>query len=78
MVFRTAADRPEEADSIAPQIGRRSRQGRSLVGTRVVVLPGRPPATTAASSPAPLPTMPPGNDAMRMAPPGLPPSAMAR
>ena len=36
--------------------------GRIRVGTRVVVLPGRPPATTAASSPAPLPTMPPGND----------------
>ena len=52
--------------------------GRIKVGTRVVVLPGRPPATTAASSPAPLPTMPPGSDSVRMAPPGLPPSAMAR
>jgi lipoprotein-anchoring transpeptidase ErfK/SrfK len=51
--------------------------GRIKVGTRVVVLPGRPPATTAASSPAPLPTMPTGNDSIRMAPP-LPPSAMAR
>jgi lipoprotein-anchoring transpeptidase ErfK/SrfK len=40
---------------------------RVRVGTRVVVLPGQPPATAAASSLAPLP-----------APPGPPPSAMAR
>ncbi len=48
--------------------------GRIKVGTRVVVLPGRPPATAAAASPAPLATMPPA----RMAPQGLPSSAMAR
>ena len=52
--------------------------GRIRVGTRVVVLPGRPPATIAASSPAPLSTIPPGNDLTRMAPPGLPSSAMAQ
>jgi hypothetical protein len=53
--------------------------GRISVGTRVVVLPGRPPATIAASSPAPLPTMPRCNGSTRMAPPGLPSSsAMAR
>jgi lipoprotein-anchoring transpeptidase ErfK/SrfK len=34
---------------------------RVKVGTRVVVLPGRPPSTTAATSLAPLPAMPPGN-----------------
>jgi len=50
--------------------------GRIRVDTRVVVLPGRPPATIAASSPAPLSTIPPGNDLSRMAPPGLPSSAM--
>jgi hypothetical protein len=43
---------------------------RIKVGTRVVVLPGRPPATATATSVAPLPAMPPGN--------GSPPSAMAR
>jgi hypothetical protein len=52
--------------------------GRIRVGTRVVVLPGRPPATIAAFSPAPLSTIPSGNDLTRMAPPGLLPSAMAR
>jgi lipoprotein-anchoring transpeptidase ErfK/SrfK len=51
---------------------------RVRVGTRVVVLPGQPPATAAANSLAPLPAMPPGNGSVRAAPPGPPPSAMAR
>src|ERR1700730_16722873 len=44
------------------------------VGTRVVVLPGRPPARTTL---APLPNMPPGNGS-QAGPPRSPPSAMAR
>ncbi len=51
---------------------------RIKIGTRVVVLPGRPPATAAATSVAPLPTMPPGNGLVQAAPPSPPPSAMAR
>jgi lipoprotein-anchoring transpeptidase ErfK/SrfK len=51
---------------------------RVRVGTRVVVLPGQPPATAAASTLAPLPAMPPGNGSVRTAAPGPPPSAMAR
>jgi lipoprotein-anchoring transpeptidase ErfK/SrfK len=38
---------------------------RVKVGTRVVVLPGRPPATAAATSLAPLPAMPPGNGSVQ-------------
>jgi lipoprotein-anchoring transpeptidase ErfK/SrfK len=47
---------------------------RVRVGTRVVVLPGRPPARTTL---APLPNMPPGNGS-QAGPPRSPPSAMAR
>jgi lipoprotein-anchoring transpeptidase ErfK/SrfK len=50
---------------------------RIRVGTRVVVLPGRPPATAAATSLAPLPATP-GTGSIQAAPPGPPPSAMAR
>jgi L,D-transpeptidase catalytic domain len=46
---------------------------RIQVGTRVVVLPGRPPATAAATSLAPLAAMP-----SQAAPPAPPPSVMAR
>ena len=42
---------------------------RVRVGTRVVVLPGQPPATAAATSLAPLPAMPPGNGSFPAAPP---------
>jgi lipoprotein-anchoring transpeptidase ErfK/SrfK len=46
---------------------------RVWVGTRVVVLPGQPPATAAASTLAPLPAMPPGNGSvMRQRPTSLP------
>jgi len=38
---------------------------RVKVGTRVVVLPARPPAITAATSLAPLPAMPPGNGSVQ-------------
>ena len=48
---------------------------RVRVGTRVVVLPGRPPTAT---SLAPLPAMPPGNASVQAGPPQSPPSAMAR
>jgi lipoprotein-anchoring transpeptidase ErfK/SrfK len=47
---------------------------RVKVGTRVVVLPGRPPATAAATSLAPLPVTP-GTGSIQAAPS---PSAMAR
>jgi hypothetical protein len=47
---------------------------RIRVGTRVVVLPGRPPATAAATSLAPLPAAP-GTGSIQAAPS---PSAMAR
>jgi lipoprotein-anchoring transpeptidase ErfK/SrfK len=43
---------------------------RIRVGTRVVVLPGRPPATAAATSLAPLPAMPPDNGSVGAGPPG--------
>jgi hypothetical protein len=45
---------------------------RVMVGTRVVVLPGRPPATATATSLAPLPRMPPGNGSIQAPPPGQP------
>jgi lipoprotein-anchoring transpeptidase ErfK/SrfK len=48
---------------------------RVRVGTRVVVLPGRPPTAT---SLAPLPAMPPGNASVQAGPPQSPASAMAR
>jgi lipoprotein-anchoring transpeptidase ErfK/SrfK len=48
---------------------------RVQVGTRVVVLLGRPPSAT---SFAPLPDMPPGNGSLQAGPPRPPPSAMAR
>jgi lipoprotein-anchoring transpeptidase ErfK/SrfK len=50
---------------------------RIRVGTRVVVLPGRPPTTAAATSLAPLPATP-GTGSIQAAPHGPPPSAMAR
>ena len=51
---------------------------RVQVGTRVVVMPGRPPETAAATSLAPLPAIPPGNGSVRAAPLGPPPFPMAR
>jgi hypothetical protein len=51
---------------------------RVRVGTRVVVLPGRPPATAAATSLAPPPAVPPGNGAVKAVPRGPVSSAMAR
>jgi lipoprotein-anchoring transpeptidase ErfK/SrfK len=51
---------------------------RVRVGTRVVVLPGRPPATAAASSLAMPAAMPPSDGSFRAAPLGPAPSAMAR
>jgi len=51
---------------------------RVRLGARVVVLPGRPPATAAATSFAPPPAMPPGNGAVRAAPPDPVSSAMVR
>jgi lipoprotein-anchoring transpeptidase ErfK/SrfK len=48
---------------------------RVKVGTRVVVLPGRPPATAAATS---LPPMPPGNGSIQAGPPRPPAAIMAR
>jgi hypothetical protein len=48
---------------------------RVQVGTRVVVLSGRPPSAT---SFAPLPDMPPGNGSLQAGPPRPPPSSMAR
>jgi lipoprotein-anchoring transpeptidase ErfK/SrfK len=48
---------------------------RVRVGTRVVVLSGRPPAATFL---APLPAMPRGNASVQAGPPQSPPSAMAR
>jgi len=53
---------------------------RVKIGTHVVVLPGRPPATQAAvplASPADAPVSPSGGS-VRTAPLGPPPSAMAR
>jgi len=49
---------------------------RIKVGTRVVVLPGRPPATTAATSLAPIPALPSSNGSVAGAVPG--PSAIGR
>jgi lipoprotein-anchoring transpeptidase ErfK/SrfK len=57
---------------------------RVKVGTRVVVMPGKPPATASATPlapPAPPPAgalVPPGSGAVTSAPLGPPPSAMAR
>jgi hypothetical protein len=63
---------------------------RIKVGTRVVVLPGKPPATAAATTPpatagappaAPTsvaPSIPPSSGAVTSAPLAPPPSAMAR
>ena len=51
---------------------------RIQVGTRVVVLSGRPSATAAATSFAPPPAMPPGNGMVRAAQPGPVSSAVAR
>jgi hypothetical protein len=48
---------------------------RVRVGTRVLVLPGRPPARDTG---APVPAMPPGNASVQGGPPQSPPSAMAR
>ena len=49
---------------------------RVRVGTRVVVLPGRPPATATATSLTPSPATPPGNGSVQAASPAL--SVMAR
>src|SRR5207244_2682664 len=53
---------------------------RVKVGTRVVVLPGRPPATEAAMPLAPPSgaSVPPSGGSVTIAPLGPPPSAMAR
>ncbi len=51
---------------------------RVKVGTRVVVLPGKPPATAAAAPPAPPAAMPPNGQSVTAAPLGPPPAAMAR
>jgi len=51
---------------------------RVKVGTRVVVLPGRPPATTAATSLPPGPPMPSANGSVAGMAPGPYPSAMGR
>jgi lipoprotein-anchoring transpeptidase ErfK/SrfK len=48
---------------------------RVRVGTRILVLPGRPPAR---DSLAPVPAMPPGNASVQAGPPQSSPSAMAR
>jgi lipoprotein-anchoring transpeptidase ErfK/SrfK len=48
---------------------------RVQVGTRVVVLPGRPPAREAL---APVPAMPPGSVSVQVAPPQSRPPAMVR
>jgi len=48
---------------------------RVQVGTRVVVLPGLPPAREAL---APVPAMPPGNVSVEAPPPQLRPPAMVR
>jgi hypothetical protein len=48
---------------------------RVRAGTRVVVLPGRPPA---GDSWAPIPAMSPGNASVQVGPPQSPPSTMAR
>jgi len=50
---------------------------RVKVGTRVVVLPGKPPATTAAAPSAPPAALPPGQ-AVVTSPLAPPPTAMAR
>ena len=52
---------------------------RVKVGTRVVVLPGKPPATAAPAAPSgPPPALPPGSQAVVTSPLAPPPSAMAR
>jgi len=51
---------------------------RVKVGTRVVVLPGRPPAITAAASPPQGPPMPSANGSVAGVAPGPYPSAMGR
>ena len=51
---------------------------RVKVGTRVVELPGRPPATTAATLLAPGPAMPPANGSVAGVAPVPSPSAMGR
>ena len=52
---------------------------RVKVGTRVVVLPGKPPATAASAAPSgPPPALPPGGQAVVTSPLAPPPSAMAR
>ena len=51
---------------------------RVRVGTRVVVLPGRPPATAAATSVASPAPMPSADGSSRAVPPDPRPSAMAR
>ena len=58
---------------------------RAKVGTRVVVLPGKPPATAAATPlaphappPAGASAPPPGGGSVTVAPLAPPPSAMAR
>jgi hypothetical protein len=51
---------------------------RVRVGTRVVVLPGRPPATTAATALGTPLAMPPSDGSFTQVPPGPAPSAMAR
>ena len=51
---------------------------RVKVGTRVVVLPGKPPATTAAVPSAPSAAPAPGGQAVMTSPLAPPPTAMAR
>src|SRR4051812_9841570 len=56
---------------------------RVKVGTRVVVLPGKPPATSASAAPgaapgAPPAALPPGGQAVVTSPLAPPPTAMAR
>ena len=53
---------------------------RVKVGSRVVVLPGKPPATAASAAPSgPPPALPPpGSQAVVTSPLAPPPSAMAR
>src|SRR5213080_3153149 len=52
---------------------------RVNVGTRVVVLPGMPPATSASAAPsAPPAALPPGGQAVVTSPLAPPPTAMAR
>ena len=57
---------------------------RVKVGTRVVVLPGKPPAASASAAPSaptaalPPAALPPGGQAVMTSPLAPPPSAMAR